>query len=253
MTPQPATLVVPCYNEGKRLDAEAFTGLLRDDADLNLLFVNDGSTDETPQLLDMLAAEQPARIELLQLDRNRGKAEAVRRGLLTALQTETTIVGYLDADLATPPDEVSRLLNALRLRDVDVVIGARVCLLGRSIERSPVRHYLGRLFASAASVTLRRRIYDTQCGAKFFRVTPALRAAVDKPFISRWAFDVELLGRILVGGDGVPALPAERVVEEPLLAWRDVPGSKLRGAAVIGAGLDLARIAHDLARRGRRG
>ena len=246
---QSAVLVVPCYNEGQRLQPEHFLRLVRDDAELSLLFVNDGSTDDTLTRLEGLAEQLPERIEVESLDRNRGKAEAVRRGLQQALSKGPTIVGYLDADLATPPSEVERLLNALRSRNVDVVLGARVCLLGRSIERSMLRHYLGRVFASAASLALGLRVYDTQCGAKLFRTTLALRAALDEPFLSRWAFDVELLGRMLVGSDQVPGMPPDRVVEEPLLAWRDVPGSKLRGGSAVGAAVDLVRIARDLGRR----
>jgi hypothetical protein len=142
----------------------------------------------------------------------------------------------------------------LRLLDVTltgpaVVLGSRVALLGADIHRTASRHYLGRVFASVASLVLDARVYDTQCGAKLFRRSPALEAALAVPFLSRWAFDVELLGRLLAGAPGVPGVATSEVVEVPLRTWRDVPGSKLAPSAMVGALADLARIRRDLARR----
>jgi glycosyltransferase involved in cell wall biosynthesis len=248
---QAVTLVVPCYNEGKRLDDEAFLSLVDADGALRLLFVDDGSKDDTAARLQALAARAPGRIAVLGLDRNRGKAEAVRRGLAQALDEGPAFVGYLDADLATPVAEVRRLLGLLRGGKAAVLLASRVSLLGRDIQRRPARHYLGRIFASAASVVLRLSVYDTQCGAKLFRATPALRAALAEPFLSRWIFDVELLGRLLTGTAEARPLDAGEVVEEPLLSWRDVPGSKLRPGHAAIAARDMARIALDLARRRR--
>ena len=86
-------------------------------------------------------------------------------------------------------------------------------------------------------------VYDTQCGAKAFRRTPALLAAVRSPFSSRWVFDVELLQRLLAGDEGAPGLPASSFIELPLKEWRDVRGTNLGAAAMVRAGLDLARLA----------
>lgn len=249
MSAQAVTLVVPCYNEGSRLDDEAFLSLVRDDPALRLLFVNDGSKDNTAERLSALVAREPRQLELLALDRNRGKAEAVRVGLERALQEGPQFVGYLDADLATPVSEVRRLLGLLRAGNAAVLLASRVSLLGREIQRKATRHYLGRIFASVASLVLQLTVYDTQCGAKFFRVTPALAAAISEPFLSRWIFDVELLGRLMAGAAGVEPLQVNQVVEEPLLSWRDVPGSKLRPGHAIIAAKDMVRIAVDLRRR----
>jgi glycosyltransferase involved in cell wall biosynthesis len=245
---QSVTLVVPCYNEGSRLDDEAFLSLVGDDEGLRLLFVDDGSKDDTAQRLAALVARSP-RISFFSLDRNRGKAEAVRLGLRRALDEGPAFVGYLDADLATPIQEVRRLVGLLRSGTAAVLLASRVSLLGRDIQRKPARHYLGRIFASVASMVLRLTVYDTQCGAKFFRATPALAAAIADPFLSRWIFDVELLGRLLTGNAQVPPLQVDRVVEEPLLSWRDVPGSKLRPGHAAIAAKDMALIALELRRR----
>jgi hypothetical protein len=132
-----------------------------------------------------------------------------------------------------------------------VAIGARVGMLGYNIERSAVRHYLGRVFATAASVILQARIYDTQCGAKLFRANAALSEALAVPFLSRWAFDVELLGRLLIGTPDVPGLPLDAIVEVPLPVWHDVQGSKLRLGGMTRTLADLARVANDLSARRR--
>jgi glycosyltransferase involved in cell wall biosynthesis len=208
-----------------------------------LVLVDDGSTDGTGATLESLAARCPNRIDVLALDRNAGKAEAVRRGLLRALQGGARIVGYLDADLSTPVTEMERLLDRMRSSSYQVVLGSRVKLLGRTIERRMSRHYSGRVFATVASMVLRLGVYDTQCGAKLFRRSPALLAALEKPFRSRWAFDVELLQRLLCGRDGTPGIPPGDVLEEPLEVWRDVPGSKLHPVTAVLAGLSLLALA----------
>ena len=246
-----ATLVVPCYNEEQRLDERALVVLLDARPGLALVLVDDGSTDGTRRLLEALAARRPDRIQALALAKNGGKAEAVRQGMRAALERSGDVVGYFDADLSTPGPEILRLLDAIEQRDAAVVMGARIALLGSHIERTVARHYLGRVFASVASILLAARVYDTQCGAKLFRRSPALSAALAAPFLSRWAFDVELLGRLLVGEPGVPPVPLERMLEVPLGSWRDVPGSKLRPAAMVGALKDLSLIGVDLARRRR--
>jgi hypothetical protein len=68
------------------------------------------------------------------------------------------------------------------------------------------------------------------------------------PFHSRWVFDVELLGRLLLGGPGVPPLGPEAFIEVPLLEWRDVPGSKLSATSMLRSGVELLAIGRDLRR-----
>ena len=242
-------IVIPCFNEEARLDPEQVLALLSDGkgesaADIQIVLVDDGSDDGTLRLLHAVAERAPARIEVLALPRNGGKAEAVRSGLRHAIERGASVVGYLDADFATPPEGMQDLLRLLDARaDVDVVLGARVAMLGREVDRKWTRHLLGRVFATVASAGLGLSVYDTQCGAKAFRVTPALVAALARPFSSRWAFDVELLGRLL------ELMPASAIVEVPLLAWRHVRGGSLGARAMVGAGVDLLKI---IARRRRR-
>ena len=234
--------VVPCYNEALRLDCRQLERLVRDPVQ-QLVLVNDGSTDQTAAILDRFA-QYRSTVTVLHLERNVGKAEAVRAGLQLAVDANAPIVGYLDADMATSPDEYLRMCDALMSQPhVDAVLAARVALLGRDIQRSRARHYLGRVFATCTSMLLHVRVYDTQCGAKVFRVSPRLSHAIDRPFSSRWAFDVELLGRMQRWTDGPSSSPAPPVlVEEPLRAWVDVKGSKLTLRSSARAVLDLGRI-----------
>lgn len=246
----PISIVVPCFNEGGRVDASAFAALLDDDPSLSLIFVDDGSTDATSLIHARLADARPSRIQALSLPENRGKGEAVRQGLLHALKGPAAIVGYVDADLATPASEIRRLCSVLRRKEgCDVLLASRIRLMGRSIHRRPSRHYLGRAFATAASWVLRLPIYDTQCGAKLFRRIPSLARALEEPFLSRWIFDVELLGRLLAGAPGTDPLRSERIHEEPLQCWADRDGSKPGAGQMAMAIADLGRIRVDLARR----
>ena len=248
-------LVVPCYNEAARLPMEAFDRFLGSYPRVGFLLVNDGSSDDTLQVLQAIAARhRDGVVEVLDLGSNRGKAEAVRLGLLRALQRGSTFVGFWDADLATPLEAIIDFRGLLFDRPtLDWIIGARVKLLGRRIDRQALRHYLGRVFATAASLTLGIAVYDTQCGAKLFRRNPVLEAVLQEPFGSRWVFDVELIGRYLTAWrQQGEAAPEERIFEFPLHSWQDVRGSKVKPADFFRAFLELVGIAIGLRRNARR-
>jgi dolichyl-phosphate beta-glucosyltransferase len=235
-------IVVPCFNEGRRIDEGAFLDLVAGE-DVRLRFVDDGSTDNTADVLDRLCSKSSS-IDVVHLPHNGGKGEAVRQGLRLALPSGATTVGYLDADLSTPGHELVRLIEILESRpELQAVFGSRVARLGSHIQRSPVRHYSGRVFASAASVALGAAVYDTQCGAKVFRSTDSLAAALQTPFRSRWAFDVELCQRLFDGDRDVPGVPVAAFLEVPLEEWRDKPGSKVSLVAGAGALLDVFQMA----------
>ena len=244
-------LVVPAYNEAARFPKRDFIDFLKGGGDVGFVFVDDGSTDGTVQLIEAVRAEHPDRVSLLTLDKNSGKAEAVRRGVVEALQQSPDIVGYWDADLATPLSALSPMVSLLD-GDVDLVLGSRVQLLGRTIVRRAVRHYLGRVYATVASIQLGLAVYDTQCGAKVFRVDSALADCFDEEFIARWAFDVEIIARYLVAGERRGVEPEGRIVELPLTTWIDVPGSKVGMFGAWRAFFDLFRIGRRLRRDRRR-
>jgi len=244
-------VVIPCYNEERRLDLARLASLA-ESGHVHLLFVDDGSTDGTSVALSRLEATAN-NVEVLQLPRNVGKAEAIRCGLVYGVDAGAEVVGYYDADLATPPEELLRMLALLERRpDLAFVLAARVALLGRRIKRRARRHYLGRVFATMASLILRIPVYDTQCGAKVFRVTPAVREAINAPFRSSWVFDVELIGRLLHGTSTVEPVPLRAFEEMPLREWRDVSGSRLRFVDMVHALIDLLLVGVRL-NRGSRG
>jgi dolichyl-phosphate beta-glucosyltransferase len=220
-------IVVPCYNEGVRLPVDQFQRFLCE-SQLRFVFVDDGSLDNTMDRIESLRVKNANRVVQLRSPVNQGKAEAVRMGINFVLEQDAEYVGYWDADLATPLNAIPEFLAVLAARpDLDMVFGARIKLLGRQVRRRASRHYLGRVFATVASVVLRMPIYDTQCGAKIFRVCPDTRALFAEPFLTRWIFDVELLARY-ISRLRSPVLAAQRIYEFPLHSWEDVGGSKVR-------------------------
>lgn len=236
------TIVIPCYNEADSLEAAPFAHLTENG--MRLIFVDDGSGDETPQVLSRIVSALADKAEVLTLPVNRGKGEAVRQGLLRALDHGADIVGYLDADMSTPAHEALRLADILDRGGQDAVIGSRVAMLGYDIRRSPLRHYPGRVFATFASMTLDLVVYDTQCGAKFFRADQRLAASLGPPFVSRWVFDVELLGRLISGAGHAAA-----VIEEiPLRQWHDRGRSHVKPMDLIWGLMSLVRIGWRLRR-----
>lgn len=239
-----AGLVIPCFDEASRLDPRQMAELL-EDARVTLVLVDDGSRDGTREVLDGVARSSP-RVTVLALPSNRGKAEAVRHGMLRALEAGCDVVGYADADFATPPRELLRLLDVLTAGEAVGVFGSRLQRLGATIERRAARHLVGRGFATLASWALGFPVYDTQCGAKWFRAGSALERALIRPFEAGWAFDVELLAR-LTGrgggeGSGGAAVPRDQLLEVPLRAWRDVGGSKVSAVGGARAFVEVARL-----------
>jgi dolichyl-phosphate beta-glucosyltransferase len=241
-------IVVPCYNEGRRLPVAQFEAFLLN-SDVDFLFVDDGSRDNTRDVLASLQAARPDRVSFIHQAENRGKAETVRHGICSALERGVEYAGFWDADLATPLDEITEFMRIFAARpELDMIFGSRVKLLGRHVERKAARHYLGRVFATFVSTMLGLPIYDSQCGAKIFRVRSNTRVLFDRPFLSRWIFDVEILARYL--GEVGPAAATEAIYEFPLRSWVDVGGSKLKATDFLVAFADVLRIRRAYLRHG---
>ena len=225
-------LVVPCYNESGRLDLTAFQAAAN--PSLQILLVNDGSTDRTGEMIRLFVLNQ-RHLHFLNLEKNVGKGNAVWQGMQHALNhpelADFEWYGYWDADLATPLWEVRNMYNFAATYDdtVEGIIGSRVYRLGSRISRSQLRHILGRGFATAAKLLLNIEAYDSQCGAKLFSRSLSTKVFA-QPFRSRWLFDLEILLRA----------EQKKIIEYPLRKWQDIPGGQLR------LGKEFPRVLRDL-------
>ena len=160
--------------------------------------------------------------------------------MLHALADTAQYAGFIDADLSAPLTEVATLRDELdAYPEVWAAFGSRVKLLGRRVERYATRHYLGRVFATGASLALGLPVYDSQCGLKLFRPTAEVGDAFTTPFRSRWLFDVELLDRLATAAG---ADLHRRIHEVPLRAWADPGGSKLRLRDFLRVPFQLAMV-----------
>ena len=233
-------ICVPCYNESKRLDKEAFISAVNEHSDIAFLFVNDGSKDNTLDVLNELA-EKHANLQVLNLEKNVGKAEAVRLGILQALQSPQSphYVGFYDADMATPLTDLYEMVKQIKMNQLYLITGCRFKRMGGDIERRYSRFILGRIFATFAANVLKLPIYDTQCGTKVLdcRVAKEIFAT---PFVSKWIFDIELFARTIIKFGYQNAL--SKIIEFPLSAWKDVRGSKLQTKDMFRQPIDLLKI-----------
>lgn len=237
-------LVIPCFNERNRLSRDIVEQFLAYAPNGHLCLVDDGSTDGTHELLLDMQRHSPNTITVLRHTSNKGKAEAVRTGILHGVnKSDHAHVGYWDADLATPFSQLPLFFSEMeKTPNGEIFMGCRHQRLGTDIERKWTRHYAGRVFATAASQVLGLPVYDTQCGAKLFlRETAA--ALFQEPFLTTWIFDVELLARYLAANGREKALDLIR--EIPLERWTDIAGSKVSLKAFFTGAMDLIKIARQ--------
>ncbi|HXP52710.1 MAG TPA: glycosyltransferase, partial [Bacteroidia bacterium] len=217
-------IIIPCYNEELRLPIAEYELFLKQDTNAIICFVNDGSTDKTESILKQLLEKYPEQAFLLSLDKNKGKAEAVRSGVFYSLKNfDFTHLAYIDADLSTSPEECIRVGNLVK-GNIEFCFGSRILKIGSTIDRLASRHYPGRVIATFISLTLDLKVYDTQCGCKVFTKELA-KELFFEPFISTWLFDVELFARMLNKYGKQEAI--KKMLEVPLNKWLNKEGSKV--------------------------
>lgn len=222
-------VIVPCFNEELRFPIQYWKEIVRTENEIRYLFVDDGSSDRTFEILQEVCAGTPSLV--LKSAKNSGKGNAIRKGFLDTLEKypATEVFGYLDSDGAFSIKDIFRLVdiaiqrtNSLVAQPIDAVISSRVSLSGREINRKLSRHYLGRLIATLLTRKWSDSPYDTQSGYKLFLNSESFRDAIKSDFSTRWFVDIELLTRIGINNKGIL-----NIWEEPLLYWNDVAGSKL--------------------------
>ena len=231
--PRSVSFVVPAYNEEARLGA-SLARLIEFGREqvyaVDIIVVDDGSTDRTAEIAREAAGG--VSLQVLQHERNRGKGAAVRTGALAAAGD---VVLYLDADLATSPEETPKLLDLLAA-GADVAAGSRVQPGGFDMRASQPawRRIGGRLFAAARRRLLLSDVEDTQCGFKAFR-REAAQAVFSRQRLEGWSFDAELLYLAQRLGFTVRQAP---------VTWRHVEGSTFRLGirSALREVIDLLRI-----------
>ena len=186
------SIVIPAYNEGARLGAtleKVLAYVHRQNWDAEVIVVNDGSRDNTADIVRAFAANDPA-LRLVENPGNRGKGYSVRHGMLEA---RGEIALFTDADLSTPIEEADKLLAALRERGYDAAIGSRA--MDRSlieVHQSVIREQAGIFFNRLVRWIMGIDFSDTQCGFKAFRRERA-RIIFEQQRVERFGFDPEIL------------------------------------------------------------
>lgn len=233
-------IIIPCFNEAKRLDKNKWTDYISTHPNFLFLFVNDGSGDTTANVI-LLMQEKYDNVRLIHNEKNQGKAGTVRTGMLYAQEKFLfEAIAFIDADHSTPLQEIDRFAVMLKKNpEIDMILGSRVQMLGKKIHRNLFRHYIGRIIATFICKILDEPVYDTQCGLKIMKgnIVPAL---FKEDFISRWLFDVEILARykLMFGSVGFK----EKLLELPVNEWTEKEDSKLKFYQVFAIVFDLIKI-----------
>ncbi|MCB0483998.1 MAG: glycosyltransferase [Flavobacteriales bacterium] len=229
-------LVIPCFNEALRLRPGKFKEFAAKYPNTYLCFVDDGSTDNTLALLQDLARNKD-QLTVLHMPVNGGKGEAVRQGILYGLlQKNFEVFGYWDADLATPLSELENLCDTLASNEnLKLVAGSRYLSSSNNIRRSTVRQALGKVFALLSRWYTGLPMRDSQCGAKLMQ-REAAAIAFDRPFHSRWVFDVEVLLRLK------RKFGRSAIGEVALHEWQERGGGSLSAKHYWKVPLELLRL-----------
>lgn len=234
-------VVIPCYNEEERLSSDEFKEFAHKNLGYHLCFVNDGSTDNTLKVLEELKLTNPSHISVFDCEKNGGKAEAVRQGMLhLAKDPQLDYIGFLDADLSTDFLDFNDLVETLENSNFKIVSGSRMARMGANITKESARKIISMTINLIIRTILQMPFNDTQCGAKVMRkeIIPLL---FTKPFITKWIFDVEMFIRMRkhYGKDKVQQF----ICEQPLKRWIHADGSKLSMKDSVKIVGQLAQIA----------
>jgi CheY-like chemotaxis protein len=218
-------VVIPCYNEEERLLSKEFTDYIDKNTGYHLCFVNDGSKDDTLKVLKELQKGREDFITVYDCEKNGGKAEAVRLGMLhMAKKEDLDYIGFLDADLSTDLADFDDLVKTIESSEFKIVSGSRIARMGANITKESARKIISLTINFIIRKILSMDFKDTQCGAKIFH-KDVIGIAFDKKFVTQWIFDVEIFKRMTLHF-GLKSAKA-MLCEQPLKRWIHADGSKL--------------------------
>ena len=234
-------VVIPCYNEEERLLSKEFIDYIDKNTGYHLCFVNDGSKDKTLKVLKDLQKGREDFITVYDCEKNGGKAEAVRLGMLhMAKKEDLDYIGFLDADLSTDLANFDDLVKTIEHSEFKIVSGSRISRMGADISKESARKVISLTINFIIRKILSMSFKDTQCGAKIFH-KDVINIAFKKKFVTQWIFDVEIFKRIsqYYGLKSAKAM----LCEQPLKKWIHTDGSKLSMKDSIKIIFKLAQIA----------
>lgn len=234
-------VVIPCYNEEERLLSDEFINYIDKNSGYHLCFVNDGSKDKTLHILKELQNGREDFITVYNYEKNGGKAEAVRLGMLhMAKKEDLDYIGFLDADLSTDLADFDDLVKTIEHSEFKIVSGSRISRMGANITKESARKIISLTINFIIRKILKMDFKDTQCGAKIFH-KDVIAVAFGKKFVTQWIFDVEIFKRMSIyfGLKQAKAM----LCEQPLKRWVHADGSKLSMKDSIKIIGQLAQIA----------
>ena len=233
-------IIIPCFNESKRLDIENFSSFMKRNNQVDIYFYDDGSSDSTLNILIQLE-KKFKNCFVLKNKINLGKAGTVRLGVQAALKKEKyNYIGYFDADLSTPIEEVSKFINVFQNNtSLILVMGCRIKRSGANIQRDNYRHYFSRVFVTLINFYFDLNFYDTQAGAKLFK-NKNIENIFKEKFLTKWLFDIEILLRMknLFASSNIN----NHVYELPLNTWIEKIGTKIKLVDIISIPILLRKV-----------
>jgi glycosyltransferase involved in cell wall biosynthesis len=231
-------IVIPSFNEEPRILTADFIEFVNSNKDFHFLFVNDGSTDKTLNILQDLV-QKSDQMSLLDLPSNCGKAEAIRKGMEISLaKNKFDFLGYLDADLAIPLNELLRL-KKLAETNYEFVFSSKKSTPDNELEVKFKRYFIGRTLSAMVGLSLKVDVYDTQCGCKMMSNKIA-QVAFKEPFISSWLFDIEIFWRII--NSFGRAFMVSSYKEVPVNKLIDRGGSRIKISDLISLPFEFLKI-----------
>ena len=217
------SLVVPAFNEGSRL-ADGLDRLMESISpdDTEIIVVDDGSSDDTADIARRKLKEWTQAC-VISLGHNRGKGAAVKTGVIRA---RGGVIGFIDADMATDPKDLSYLLRAIE--HSHVAVGSRAHEASLVTERGIHREVMNRTFGTLVSSMTHLPYMDTQCGFKAFR-GPIAKLLVHGTQVDRFAFDVEMLGSGRQVGPAYREVPYVGLTSPGAMSGQSVTDCRWRG------------------------